>query len=366
MKDNWRLHQCLTFWDQSQVWLLEHELSQRMNIYHKLSTNDLKDVFSKLTSKKVAVIGDFCLDAYWFINSNFNALSLETGLPVNHVEKQNYFPGGAANIVNNLKSLGVGNVDVYGVIGNDPFGNELSRQLNQINCNTKNLLIQNIYWNTHTYSKPILNGNEINRIDFGVNNSLQNDTEDKLIDSLKKNINDYDLAIINQQITKGLHQNSFPTKLQEVIDATNVDFISDCRNKEVEYSNSFLKTNIHEAIQKGLFIDGDSDQPIIKKKIDEGFYKKIVISRESKGCLVFSEKEIIEIPVPRNIKPQDTVGGGDSLLTGISIGLISGCDMIQSTLIGCLSAFVTIQKPFQTGTVNPDEIMLSLKQIINQ
>ena len=192
---------------------------------------------------------------------------------------------------------------------------------------------------------------------------FQNDTEDKLINALKKNINDYDLVIINQQITKGLHQNSFPTKLQEVIDATNIDFISDCRNKEVEYSNTFLKTNIHEAIQKGLFIEGDSDQPIIQKKIDKGFYKKIVISQESKGCLVFSGKEKIEIPVPRDVK--DTVGGGDSLLTGISIGLISGCDMIQSTLIGCLSAFVTIQKPFQTGTVNPDEIMLSLKQIIN-
>ena len=115
-----------------------------------------------------------------------------------------------------------------------------------------------------------------------------------------------------------------------------------------------------------MFIEGDSDQTIIQKKIDEGFYKKIVISQESKGCLVFSGKEKIEIPVPRDVKPKDTVGGGDSLLTGISIGLISGYDMIQSTMIGCLSAFVTIQKPFQTGTVNPDEIMLSLKQIINQ
>ena len=82
--------------------------------------------------------------------------------------------------------------------------------------------------------------------------------------------------------------------------------------------------------------------------------------------MFFSGKEKIEISVPRDVKPKDTVGGGHSLLTGISIGLLSGCDMIQSTLIGCLSAFVTIQKPFQTGTVNPDEIMLSFKQIINQ
>ena len=117
--------------------------------------------------------------------------------------------------------------------------------------------------------------------EFWVNNFLQSDTEDKLIHALKKNMNDYDLVIINQQITKGLHQNSFPTKLQEVINATNINFISDCRNKEVEYSNTFLKTNIHEAIQKGLFIEGDSDQTIIQKKIDEGFYKKIVISQGS-------------------------------------------------------------------------------------
>ena len=80
----------------------------------------------------------------------------------------------------------------------------------------------------------------------------------------------------------------------------------------------------------------------------------------------FSRKEKIVIPVARDVKPQDMVGGSDSLLTGISIGLISGCDIIQSTLIGCLSAFVTIQKTFQTGTVNPDEIIHSLKQIINQ
>ena len=83
------------------------------------------------------------------------------------------------------------------------------------------------------------------------------------------------MVIINQQITKGLHQNSFPTKLQEVIDATNIDFISDCRNKEVEYSNTFLKTNIHEAIQKGLLIEGDSDQTIIQKKLMKVSIKRL-------------------------------------------------------------------------------------------
>ena len=74
-------------------------------------------------------------------------------------------------------------------------------------------------------------------MDFGLNNFLQSDTEDKLIHALKKNMNDYDLVIINQQITTGLHQNSFPIKLQEVVDASEIDFISDCRNKAVSYTH---------------------------------------------------------------------------------------------------------------------------------
>src|ERR1039458_6878325 len=59
---------------------------------------------------KVAVAGDFCLDAYWHLDEGPEEESIETGLPVHRVTDQRYSPGGAGNVVANLVALGVGQV----------------------------------------------------------------------------------------------------------------------------------------------------------------------------------------------------------------------------------------------------------------
>ena len=100
-----------------------------MSINKLLSIDEIQELFAILKTKKIAVIGDFCLDAYWFIDHSYKSSSLETGLSINNIKKQKYSLGGAGNVVNNLKSLGLGDVDAYGVIGDDPFGNELLQQL---------------------------------------------------------------------------------------------------------------------------------------------------------------------------------------------------------------------------------------------
>ena len=115
-----------------------------MSINKLISIDEIKKLFTVLKTKKIAVIGDFCLDTYWFIDHLCQSISLETGFSINNIKKQKYSLGGAGNVVNNLKSLGLGDVDAYGVIGDDPFGNELLQQLKKINCNTSNLCKQNI------------------------------------------------------------------------------------------------------------------------------------------------------------------------------------------------------------------------------
>ena len=56
------------------------------------------------------------------------------------------------------------------------------------------------------------------------------------------------------------------------------------------------------------------------------------------------------------------MGGGDSLLSGISVGLIGQWDVVKSAALGCLVASVTVQKNYQTGTATPEEIMTALEQ----
>jgi bifunctional ADP-heptose synthase (sugar kinase/adenylyltransferase) len=41
----------------------------------------LQEVLEKIKSVKIAVIGDFCLDAYWFVDESKSEISIETGNP---------------------------------------------------------------------------------------------------------------------------------------------------------------------------------------------------------------------------------------------------------------------------------------------
>jgi bifunctional ADP-heptose synthase (sugar kinase/adenylyltransferase) len=86
----------------------------------------LQKILADISSVKIVVIGDFCLDAYWFIDEAMSEISIETNEITRPVAKQRYSLGGAGNVTSNLAALGIKDV-VLGGIGTDPFGAEMVR-----------------------------------------------------------------------------------------------------------------------------------------------------------------------------------------------------------------------------------------------
>ena len=64
----------------------------------------VENILKKAKSAKIAIIGDFCLDVYWFVNQIASEKSLETGLSTLPIFRQDYILGGAGNILNNLST----------------------------------------------------------------------------------------------------------------------------------------------------------------------------------------------------------------------------------------------------------------------
>src|SRR6266700_7891668 len=120
--------------------------SLEIDSVHALPPGEIKAIFAKLPAASVAVVGDFCLDAYWMIDPAAAEISLETGLPTRPVCQQRYAPGGAGNVVMNLIALNMASVIPVGVVGDDLFGRELCRLLDQRRINRGNLLIQAANW----------------------------------------------------------------------------------------------------------------------------------------------------------------------------------------------------------------------------
>ena len=101
-----------------------------------ISEAHLKTILNQFHQQRILVIGDFYLDAYWYIDKTQSTLSLETPWHTNPVVAQHYSPGAAGTVTNNLKALGVGSVYTLGVIGADGFGGTLLNCLQANGCLT--------------------------------------------------------------------------------------------------------------------------------------------------------------------------------------------------------------------------------------
>jgi rfaE bifunctional protein kinase chain/domain len=331
-----------------------------------MKKEQLQKILNDIRQVRIALIGDFCLDAYWFIDEAMSEISVETNLPTHPVARQRYSPGGAGNVAANLAALGVREIRAFGVTGTDPFGSEMVRILNDIGVITNNMLVQEVDWHTHTYAKPYLNDREINRLDFGNNNRLSRETADKLIDSLIREIPEVDVVIINQQVPSGIHTGYFRDELVKVIGRfPGKMFMADSRNFNDQFNGTIRKMNDAEAARLcGLNSNPGEKIPVAEiitcaNELFRRYRKPMFITRGERGSLTIDQTGITEIPGLLVLSDVDTVGAGDSYLAGAASALAAGYDMNTSARIGSFTAGVTIRKLFQTGTATPEEIMAS-------
>jgi rfaE bifunctional protein kinase chain/domain len=329
-----------------------------------MKKEQLKEILEKISSVKILVLGDFCLDAYWFIDESKSEISIETGQMTRPICQQKYSLGGAGNVTNNLASLGVKDVHAFGVIGSDPFGSEMVNIMNRLGINTTNILTQEEQWSTHVYSKPYIADWEQNRIDFGNFNLLTNETADRLIEKFSEDAVNMDVIIINQQVPSGIHTEYFRNRLVKII-AKFPDkiFIADSRNYSDFYAGSYRKMNDNEAVNL-CGIKKAPDELVLYSEVLEAalilferYRKPLFITRGSKGSLIVSESGVTEVFGLMINSRIDTVGAGDSFLAGAASALAAGYSMNIAAEIGSFVSGVTIQKLFQTGTASPEEIL---------
>ncbi|MEI6680662.1 MAG: PfkB family carbohydrate kinase [Mariniphaga sp.] len=329
-----------------------------------MKKEQLQKILKDISGVKIAVVGDFCLDAYWFIDETMSEISVETNQATRPVGQQKYSLGGAGNVTNNLAAMAIKDIRAFGVIGTDPFGAEMVRVMKASGIDPRNLLIQEEEWSTHAYAKPYINDTELNRVDFGNYNKLSTETADRLIASLIKEIPEVDIVLINQQVPSGIHIEYFKKRLVDVIaQFPQKTFIVDSRNFNDYYNGAIRKMNDTEAARL-CGMDKKPDEVVLHSEVVASanelykrYKKPLFITRGSKGSLTIDENGISEIPGLMILSKVDTVGAGDSYLAGAASSLAAGYGMDIAAQIGSFVAGVTVQKLFQCGTATADEIM---------
>ncbi len=326
--------------------------------------NNLNKIIEQFSNTSIAVIGDVCLDMYYFLTDEKSEISVETGLATRSVSRFKHEVGGAGNVAVNLKTLGASRVDVYGVIGSDPFGHTLKTILEKSGINCKYIQTQKLNWNTHVYHKVYKEGKEEPRYDIGNFNEVSSDTVESLLKNLEANIHKYNAVIINEQIIHGYHNELFQEGLSQLIEKykDKCYWITDCRHLNHIYDRSIRKLNIHEA--RNFFKDVHRNDKTIPDNIElikwlhSYWNKPVVVTLGEEGAIaVDQDGQIKEVAGINLIGQIDTVGAGDAFLSGLALTLASEGSMEEALNIGNLSANVSVTKLFETGHPTTVEVL---------
>jgi len=318
-----------------------------------MNIHELGKKLSSASDIVITVLGDYCLDKYLYIDADKDEKSLETGLIAYQVTKKGLYPGAAGTVVNNLRSLKVQTLCV-GVIGGDGEGYELLTALKKIGADTS-LMLTDSERCTSTYTKPMRNGEELNRLDFKNFTPMSNQTEQKLIENIYLAVEKSNAVIVlDQFIEENCNTvNSTIRKEIAVIAEKYPDLIiyADSRAYINLFKNIMVKCNNHEIKDNGESMYQKNKKPVF-------------VTMGEDGSMVFDKDGSHKIPAIKVEGPIDICGAGDACTSGIVLGMALGASPEVAAMLGNIISSITIKQIGVTGTATQEQVIEVIEKLI--
>ncbi len=319
-----------------------------------------QNIIQDFKNSTVLVIGDIMLDK--FIWGNVSRISPEAPVPVVKVERESSMPGGSANVINNLSSLGAKSY-LVGVIGDDANGEVLIDYLNKENVNAQGIF-KDKKRDTIVKTRIVANNQQVVRVDKEDNCEIDKKIISKMIGFISEKINEIDIIVI-EDYGKGV-VNSY--LLQELIPlAKKYNKIIAVDPKEEHFhlykGVSVITPNNKEAsIASGIKIE-DSKTLIQAgtKLLKELECDSVLITRGEQGMSLFEKTGKI-YHIPTIVKEvYDVSGAGDTVIAAFALCLAGGADLSDCAYLSNIAGGIVVGKS-GVAAVKPEEFKSKLEE----
>jgi bifunctional ADP-heptose synthase (sugar kinase/adenylyltransferase) len=328
----------------------------------------LEELLGRFASRRIVVMGDFFLDKYLEVDPKLAETSVETGKTANQVVEIRTSPGAAGTAVNNLASLGAGELHAIGATGDDGEAHDLRRGLVAQHCSIAGLvpfpfLLTPTYLKPRNVHDPSLAG-EHERYDTKNRTATPPEVGERLLLELDRLLPQIDALIVADQVEQtdcGVISAKLRAAIAErALRHPKVHFWADSRTHICEFRNIIIKPNQFEAVGHLNPRPGDTvPLPKLREAIPRlraAIGAPVCCTRGAEGLIV-SDPEVTVIPGVKLSGPIDATGAGDSATAGAVLALASGATLPEAALVGCLVASITVQQLATTGTATPGQVV---------
>jgi rfaE bifunctional protein kinase chain/domain len=308
-------------------------------LVRKGGMKNLLDVVQKFKRTHLLVVGDLMLDR--FIWGEVERISPEAPVPVLRVASENFRLGGAANVINNIRSLG-GQVSACGVIGRDAAGKRVLQALRRIGVATRGVLVDAQFQTiqkTRIIARP--RQQQIVRLDREQNGGIDEATLKKIRQFVLHEAAQCSGVVISDY-GKGIVHEALLGAVTSLVEEKNVICVIDPKKENYgRYrSVSLITPNKDEAGEAaGVHIRDDETLSMAGQRLLRIWKAKaVLITRGPDGMSLFRPRVAPEHFPTEAKEVFDVTGAGDTVVAVCALALACGASYGEAAVMANLAA----------------------------
>ncbi len=325
----------------------------------RISRDRLARLVGRFRRVRVLVVGDLMIDR--FVWGRVDRISPEAPVPVVHVTREDARPGGAGNVVSNVRALG-GRVAISGIVGRDAAGTKLVGMLRALGAATDGVIVDGGR-PTIEKTRIIAHHQQVVRLDreesTGGPGAATRRVREHVLGRWRRHdvlvLSDYNKGVIDGALLDALAEAHRQRPFTWVVDPKRANFD---RYRRV----SLVKPNREEAAAaSGIEIrDAASLRKAGDRLLSRWQAEAVLISRGEQGMALFKPGGVVEEFPTAAREVFDVTGAGDTVIATCALALGAGGSLEEATLLANHAAGIAVGK-IGTATVSADELRRALR-----
>ena len=251
----------------------------------QLTKQRAAEIIHAMRDRRIVVLGDVMLDE--FVWGDVSRISPEAPVPVVDIRRESVHLGGAANVLANVLALGAGGC-VVGVVGNDSAGERIKATLSEVCPQAEEYLAVDDKRPSTTKTRIIAHSQLVVRADREYRQPVNGQVEQRIIESLKKALQDADALVVSDYDKGVVTQHILEEILNLAYDKVPVLVDPKIRNFAHYHPASLITPNHFEALRL-TNVEEDSDEGLhqaarlIQEKLN---CDAVLITRGERGIML--------------------------------------------------------------------------------
>jgi rfaE bifunctional protein, domain I len=328
-----------------------------------VAINRLKKIVSQFSKASILVVGDCMIDKY--IWGDVKRISPEAPVPVVEAQSQTFRLGGATNVVQNLRALGV-TTYLVSLCGKDQDGELLRKMLDKTGCRTEGLFASDSRPTT-CKTRIMAKHQQIVRLDNEITGELNKQENEHLWNSITDFlpkvqgviISDYAKGVISQPLIGALLKKCKAQKMFVAIDPKE-------RHFNLYKGVSIMTPNLNEAhIALGIPSAFCSDEEVKNlgwKIVNKFGLPYLLITLSERGMALFEKKGMLFTHLPTMAqKVFDVTGAGDTVISVYSAAITCTASPYEAAFLANHAAGLAVSE-LGTACVDPRSLLETCKK----